>query len=127
VKDLQGHRDYAYRYLDLDETDVDVSLIDTWIAEGYRRIIQVIKRWPFFQTIETLNTVNGQRAYPLPGELVDVRSIEAPWGVLNYLDYSEPGTSSTWTRVSCRRARRGHSVSGRASCTSGLSRPLRRP
>lgn len=89
MRDLQGYRDYVYEYMDLESLDVPESLIDVWVEEGYRKIIEVIRRWPFFEMSATVDTVTDQRAYDLPGQMIDVRAIEAPWQVLEYIDYHE--------------------------------------
>ena len=50
---------------DLDEADLPVALIRTYIKDGYDRVINLERRWPFFETSATLSTVSGQRDYPL--------------------------------------------------------------
>ncbi len=50
---------------DLDESDLPIALIRTYIKDGYDRVINLERRWPFFEQSSTLNTVNGQRDYAL--------------------------------------------------------------
>lgn len=89
MRDLQGYRDYVYQYLDVESLDIPESLIDTWAEEGYRKIINAIRRWPFFEMTATLTTSPDVREYALPGQMTDVRAVEAPWQILNYIDFHE--------------------------------------
>lgn len=89
MRDLQGYRNYVYQYLDVESLDIPESLIDTWAEEGYRKIIESIRRWPFFEMTATVTTEPDVRAYAMPGQMIDVRAIEAPWQVLRYIDYHE--------------------------------------
>lgn len=50
---------------DLDEADLPTSLLRTFIRDGYERMINLERRWPFFETSAVLNTVAGQRDYPM--------------------------------------------------------------
>lgn len=50
---------------DLDEADLPIALIRTYIRDGYDRVINLERRWPFFESSTTLNTVAEQRDYPL--------------------------------------------------------------
>lgn len=88
MRDLAGIRRYIWTYLDLDEEDLPADLIDTWVQDGYRQIIQAIRRWPHFEVEVTIQTEPGRRSYPLPPEIEDVLSVDAPWGVLDYIEYT---------------------------------------
>jgi len=50
---------------DLDADDLPDSLLDLFIRDGYYRILDIEKRWPFLETSFTFNTVIGQRAYTI--------------------------------------------------------------
>ena len=43
--------------------DISQDLVDTYIREGFQRIISLDDRWPYFQASYSLSTVNNQRAY----------------------------------------------------------------
>lgn len=48
---------------DLDETDLPSSLVVSYMRDGFDRIINLERRWPFYETSYTLSTVSGQRDY----------------------------------------------------------------
>lgn len=50
---------------DLDEADLPVTLIRQYMKDGYQRIINLERRWPFMETTHTLNTIANQRDYPM--------------------------------------------------------------
>lgn len=89
MRNLADYRNYVWTYLDLDAEDTPATLIDTWVLEGFRKIIKTIKRWPFYEMSGTIQTVADQRAYAMPEGMEDVRKIDAPWSVLKYIDYGE--------------------------------------
>ena len=78
--------------LDLDEVDLPLSLIRTYMRDGFDRIITLERRWPFYETTHTLNTVANQREYPIgsigSGNLAEVISV---------LDTSTSGNRLTLT------------------------------
>jgi hypothetical protein len=78
--------------LDLDEVDLPLSLIHTYMRDGFDRIITLERRWPFYETTHTLNTVGNQREYPISsigsGNLSEVISV---------LDTSTSGNRLTLT------------------------------
>lgn len=51
--------------MDLDEADLPTSLIRQYMRDGFNRIIALERRWPFLEVSTTLNTVAGQRDYPI--------------------------------------------------------------
>lgn len=61
------------------ESDLPTSLIRTYIKDGYEKIINTERRWPFFETIYTISTTTNQRSYPLSaigsGDLREVTSV----------------------------------------------------
>lgn len=50
---------------DLAEDDLPLALIRTYLRDGFQRILNLERRWPFLQVSTTLNTVAEQRSYPL--------------------------------------------------------------
>lgn len=64
---------------DLDEADLPQSLIISYMKDGFQRIINLERRWPFLEATYTLSTVAGQRDYAISaigsGNLRDVTSI----------------------------------------------------
>ena len=51
--------------IDLDEADLPISLVRTYLRDGYDRVINLERTWPFFETSTSFNTVAGQREYPM--------------------------------------------------------------
>ena len=55
------------------------SLIVSYLKDGFQRIINLERRWPFLETTYTLSTVAGQRDYPTSsigsGDLREVTSV----------------------------------------------------
>lgn len=43
--------------------DISQDLVDTYIREGFQRIISTYDRWPYFQATYSLSTIQNQRAY----------------------------------------------------------------
>lgn len=64
---------------DLDEADLPSSLIVSYLKDGFQRIINLERRWPFLETTYTLSTVADQRDYPTSsigsGDLREVTSV----------------------------------------------------
>ncbi len=52
---------------DLDSVDLPLSLIQQYMKDGFQRIINLERRWPFLQETYTMNTVINQREYPISG------------------------------------------------------------
>ena len=50
---------------DLDQADLPSDLIVAYMKDGFQRIVNLERRWPFLETTATLNTVASQRDYPL--------------------------------------------------------------
>ena len=51
--------------IDLEESDLPTSLVRTYLRDGYDRVINLERRWPFFQTTYTFNTVASTRDYAI--------------------------------------------------------------
>lgn len=51
--------------IDLQENDLPTSLLQTYLRDGYDRVVNLERRWPFFETTYTFNTVAAQREYAL--------------------------------------------------------------
>jgi hypothetical protein len=62
---LEQLRVYVRQHLDLDESEIPNALLDVWARDATIKISRTRKRWPFFEASWTLNTVAGQRDYPL--------------------------------------------------------------
>ena len=65
--------------VDLDEADLPSALIRSYMKDGYQRIINLERRWPFFEVTYTLNTVPSQRDYVISsigsGNLREITSV----------------------------------------------------
>lgn len=72
---------------DLDADDLPDSLLDLFIRDGYYRILDIEKRWPFLETSFTFNTVIGQRAYTIANFTADPIS-----QVVSIVDNSDIGS-----------------------------------
>lgn len=53
--------------VDLDEIDLPLTLVQTYLRDGFERIINLERRWPFLETTTTMSTVANQREYALSG------------------------------------------------------------
>lgn len=76
VNDLRA---FVYDVMDLDEDDLPRSLVHLYIQDGFNRIINLERRWPFYEATYTINTTPEQRDYPISsiggGDLREVISI----------------------------------------------------
>ncbi len=61
----QEIRNLVWDIMDLEDVDLPGSLVVQFIKDGFDRIINLERRWPFYETTYTLNTVAGQRDYPI--------------------------------------------------------------
>lgn len=50
---------------DLTTSDVSDVVLDMYIQDGYDRVINLERRWPFFEVSSTLSTVANDQTYPL--------------------------------------------------------------
>lgn len=72
-------RNRARELTELTEDDVTDANIDMFARDGYERILNLERRWPFLQADATLTTTAGQQAYVL-ADLTVSDSTEAPVG-----------------------------------------------
>lgn len=56
---------------DLDAEDLPDSLLNLYLRDGYYRILDTEKRWPFLEKTFTFNTVANQRAYTISAFTAD--------------------------------------------------------
>jgi len=72
-------RQLVWDIMDLEDVDLPGALVVQFIRDGFDRIINLERRWPFYEASYTLNTVAGQRDYPISsigtGNLREVVSI----------------------------------------------------
>ena len=62
---LQQMRDQVRSVVDIDATDISDTVLDNMIGQGFDTIVYSEKRWPFFETSTTFNTVGGTKTYTL--------------------------------------------------------------
>lgn len=91
---LTGLRDVVRGISDLDTADLPDSLLDTYIREGFQRIVSLERHYPFYEDDDTLATVSGTRAYNIAamGDIREIKSITHSTGlggVLQYIDDDE--------------------------------------
>lgn len=87
---LQTVRDIT----ELDSTDVPDSLLTLYLRDGYNRIVDLERRWPFLEVSFTLTTVADQQSYTVNDftahDIREVISVVDPNNIrLSYIDYSE--------------------------------------
>lgn len=56
---------------DLDQEDLPDALVNLYLRDGYYRILDIEKRWPFLEKTFTFNTVADQRAYTISSFTAD--------------------------------------------------------
>jgi hypothetical protein len=62
---LQQIRDNARSITDTEADDVSDALLNLYIQDGYNRIIDLERRWPFLEVSFSFTTVADQRAYSI--------------------------------------------------------------
>ena len=62
---LTDMRDYVRNVVDIDSTDITDATLNTFIREGYDVIVFSEKRWPFYETAITFDTVASQKDYAI--------------------------------------------------------------
>ena len=63
---LNELRAYVRDITDLeDEVDIPTTLIDLYVRDGFERILNLERRWPFLEVSATFDTVAAQREYPI--------------------------------------------------------------
>jgi hypothetical protein len=60
---LQQIRDTARTITDTEQDDVSDVLLNLYVQDGYNRIIDLERRWPFLEVSFDMTTVEGQRSY----------------------------------------------------------------
>ena len=58
-------RQLVWDIMDLEDVDLPGALVVQFIRDGFDRIVNLERRWPFLETSANLNTVAGQRDYAL--------------------------------------------------------------
>lgn len=66
-----GLRQTVRDITDLDSEDLSDSLLNLYLRDGYYRILDTEKRWPFLEKTFTFNTVANQRAYTISAFTAD--------------------------------------------------------
>jgi hypothetical protein len=79
--------DTVREIVDLDEEDLPLSLIQTYVKDGFQRIIELERRWGFYQTTYTLSTIADQREYTID----DIGDGEALREIVSVIDTSIAG------------------------------------
>ena len=105
---LNQIRTFVRTQLDLDETDLPDLLLDVFIRDGYDHIVNLERRWPFFETVWSIPSGSG--AVDLPSEADVIESVVAPdghrlwhaesrWIEDNFLGSTVTGTPQYWSQV----------------------------
>lgn len=88
--DVQGYRNYVWSFLELDAEELPVTLIDEWIKEGFNRIVSVTARFPFYETVETVEVTAGSNQMVLAEVAPNrIESVSSPDRMLDWLSHSE--------------------------------------
>lgn len=58
-------RDTAREITETEADDVSDVLLNLYIRDGYNKIIDLERRWPFLEISFQFNTVQGQKSYPI--------------------------------------------------------------
>jgi hypothetical protein len=70
---------FVWDVMDLEEVDLPGALVRQFMRDGFDRIVNLERRWPFYESSYTLNTTPSQRDYPIgsigAGNLREVVSI----------------------------------------------------
>jgi len=72
-------KDFVYEILDLDAADLPTSLVYKYLKDGFQRVINLERRWPFLETTYALSTIASQRDYAISaignGDMREIVSI----------------------------------------------------
>jgi hypothetical protein len=80
---------------DLDESDISNELLDMYMGEGYRKMVEMLGgRWPFFEIETVLAPAPGQKSYSFTvigsGNLIEIATLTDGDGVeVEYIDHNE--------------------------------------
>lgn len=81
-------RERVYDILEEDEEGVPSALLDLFAQDGFDRVVSADRRWPWFQSTETLTTVTATQAYTPPLREV-TRIIRPASGRLQFLNHAD--------------------------------------
>lgn len=95
--DLQEIRDFVRDVPDVDADELPDSILDVFIRRGYKQIISLERRWPFFEVHDaTLWTADGTHSYPYTsvvdadGASVPIRDVDSIEGERYPLTHVDP-------------------------------------
>jgi hypothetical protein len=112
---LQQMRDFVRLQLDLDDTDLPDLLLDTYVQEGYDRVLELEQRWPFFESEWPVETdATGAATMPVDASVMEM--VITPDGRL---------LSRIPTRLAVLKFPPGQSSSGNPTCWTGVNRAFR--
>jgi hypothetical protein len=99
---LQQIRDFVRSHLDIEEEDLPDAVLDVFINEGFQRCYRAERRWPFYLSRWTLNTVADTESYDLDdldalGEITAIKGerYNLEWVGQAAADYAWPATSTS--------------------------------
>lgn len=90
---LSEMRDYVRNVVDIDTTDIADTTMNTFVREGYDLVVYSEKRWPFYETAVTFDTVASTKDY----SLADVGSDASTGVILTHDGVSFSGASAPKT------------------------------
>lgn len=56
---------FVWDVMDLEEVDLPAALVRQFMRDGFDRIVNLERRWPYYEVSYTLNTTAGQRDYSI--------------------------------------------------------------
>jgi hypothetical protein len=82
---------------ELEEDDIPDSLLELFLRDGYNRVVDLERRWPFLEVTFTLTCTAGQQAYTINDftndDIREVISLVKDNSLrLSYIDYDEAET-----------------------------------
>jgi hypothetical protein len=106
---LDQIRVFVRTQLDLDETDLPDILLDVFIRDGYDHIVNLERRWPFFEVIWLLTAdVDGTVILPLEADVVEsviaqdghrLWHADTRWIEDNFAGSTTTGTPAYWSQI----------------------------
>lgn len=82
--------------VDLDEEDLPLSLLRVYFQDGFQRIVELERRWSFYEVSYDLNTVADQREYVITSiddgdlkEIISVTDTSIAGNRLNMISYDD--------------------------------------
>lgn len=70
-------RNRSREITELTVSDVSNTVIDLYARDGYERVMNLERRWPFLETSTTFTTVQGQAEYSVENDIADLRDIKS--------------------------------------------------